>query len=163
MIIMTLEEDIQNWLLEEGMLREKKEDENADFHFVIEFPKDNILDVVQPKGKDCIVIGCATQVAPQHLELMTSASEKTKRDFLLNTQIDINKFLVDFELNINQNLLQQYIITDTIYIDGLSKHEFIKSIKRVFKAKIHCVWLIEKTFGSINQQSAPSNENSMFV
>ena len=161
--IMSLEEDIQNWLLEEGMLREKKDDESADFHFIIEFPKDNILDVVQPKGKDCIVIGCATQVAPQHLELMSSASDKTKREFILNTQIDINKFLVDFELSINQDLLQQYIITETIFIDGLSKNEFINSIKRVFKAKIHCVWLIEKTFGSISPQSSPSNENSMFV
>lgn len=64
---MTIEQDVKNWLADEGVFREKAADENADFHFVIEFPKDNVMDVVKPKEKDVIVIGCATQVAPEHI------------------------------------------------------------------------------------------------
>ena len=49
---MTIEQDVKNWLADEGVFREKAADENADFHFVIEFPKDNVMDVVKPKEKD---------------------------------------------------------------------------------------------------------------
>ena len=49
---MTIEQDVKNWLADEGVFREKAADENADFHFVIEFPKDNVMDVVKPKEKN---------------------------------------------------------------------------------------------------------------
>ena len=160
---MDIEENVKNWLIDEGMFREKKVDENSDFHYIIEFPKDNIMDVVKPKGKDCVVIGCATQVAPQHTDLMVASTPENRRDFLLDLQFGINSYFVDFELQMNQDILQQFIITDNIFEDGLTKNEFIRTIKRVFKAKIHCVWLIEKKFGNPSNVSKPSNENSMFV
>ena len=50
---MISEETIKQWLLDEDMLLEMKYDESADFHFIIEFPKENIMDVVKPKDKDC--------------------------------------------------------------------------------------------------------------
>ncbi len=160
---MEIEETIKNWLLDEGFLREKKYDENADFHFIVEFPKDNIMDVVKPKGKDCVVVACATQVSPEHLNLMSQSELKTQKSFILDLNMGLNKFLVDYELQINQNLLQQFIITDQIFEDGLTKNEFIKTLKRVFKSKLHCIWLIDKKFGSIAPPEKPANENSMFV
>jgi hypothetical protein len=160
---MSIEEKVKDWLVDEGMFREKKVDDNAEFHYIIEFPKDNIMDVVKPKGKDCIIIGCATQVAQEHMDLMISSTPEIRRSFLLDLQVGINKFFVDFELNVNQDLLQQFIITDSIYEDGLSKNEFIRTIKRVFKAKLHCIFLIDKKFGSVSKNIKPSNENSMFV
>lgn len=160
---MKTEEKVKNWLVDEGMFREKAADDNTDFHFIIEFPKDNIMDVVKPKGKDCIVIGCATQVSPEHVNLMVEAKDEKKREFLLDLNMGFNKFLVDYELKVNQNILQQFIITENIFDDGLTKDFFIRSLKRVFKAKLHCVWLIEKKFGSVHTHVQPSNENSMFV
>ena len=63
--------------------------------------------------------------------------------------MEINKFLVDCQLAVDQNtnLLQQYVITYQIFEDGISKNSLYDALKRVFKAKIQCVWLIEKTFG----------------
>ena len=52
---MTIEQDVKNWLADEGVFREKAADENADFHFVIEFPKDNVMDVVKAK-LHCIML-----------------------------------------------------------------------------------------------------------
>lgn len=159
-------ETVKNWIVDEGIFREKKADDNADFHFIVEFPKDNIMDVVKPKEKDFIVIACATQVSPEHLELMNNSSAKTRSDFLLDVNISINPFLVDCQLAIDQNtnLLQQYVITYQIFEDGLSKNNLFDALKRVFKAKLQCVWIIEKTFGTIGSAPAkPSNENSMFI
>ena len=160
---MDIEENIRTWLMDEECLLEKKFDENAEFHYIIEFPKENIMDVVKPVGKDCIIIACATQVAQEHINLMVASSPATRRDFILDLQFGLNSYLVDFELNINKDLLQQFVVTDTIYEDGLTKNELIKTIKRVFKAKLHCIFLIDKKFGSISPKANTTNENDMFV
>ena len=158
---MNIEEDVEKWLLDEDILREMKYDENADFHFIVEFPKENIMDVVKPKGKDCVIIACATQVAPQHQGMMRSADAKTNKDFIMDLNVGLNQFLVDFELQINQNILHQFVITEQIFEDGLTKDRLFTTLKRVFKAKLHCIWLIDINF--VNADIAPQNENDMFV
>ena len=159
------EETIKNWIVDEGIFREKKVDNDAEFHFIVEFPNDNIMDVVKPLGKDFIIDACATQVSPEHLTLMNSSDNATRHDFILDVNMEVNKFLVDCQLAINNenNLLQQFIITDQIFYDGISKNNLFLSLKKVFKSKLQCVWLIEKTFGTPNTVSTPSNENSMFI
>ena len=162
---MIREEDVKNWIVDEGIFREIKPDNDADFHFIVEFPKDNIMDIVKPIGKDFIIIACATQVSPQHLELMSKADLSKRHEFILDVNMEINKFLVDCQLAINNenNLLQQFVITDQIFSDGISKNNLFLSLKKVFKSKLQCVWLIEKTFGVTSPTPAPSNENSMFI
>lgn len=157
---MNIEENVEKWLLDEDLLREMKYDENADFHFIVEFPKENIMDVVKPKDKDSIIIACATQVAPQHLDLMKMADQKTQKEFIMALNFGLNNFLVDFELQINQNILQQFVITEQIFEDGLTKDMLIRTLKRVFKSKLHCIWLIDEKFGNVN---IPQNQNDMFV
>lgn len=160
---MNLEENVRQWLSEEDLLREVKYDENADFHYIIEFPKENIMDVVKPAGKDCLIVACATQVAPQHLELMKQADNKTQKDFIMDLNFGLNNFLVDFELQVAQDILQQFVVTEQIFEDGITKNEFFRILKRVFKAKLHCIWLIDKTFRSVQISVTPSNQNDMFV
>lgn len=160
---MDLEEKIRTWLMDENALLEKKFDENAEFHYIIEFPKDNIMDVVKPKEKDAIVVACATQVSPEHLALMNSSKPEKRRDFLFDLQFGLNSYLVDFDLNVNKDILQHFVVTNTIYEDGLNKNEFMKTLNRVFKAKLFCIFLINKQFGHVNPQVKPSNENDMFV
>lgn len=160
---MNLEENVRQWLSDEDFLREVKYDENADFHYIIEFPKDNIIDVVKPAGKDCIIVACATQVAPQHLDLMNQADKKTQKDFIMELNFGLNSFLVDYELQVSHDILQQFVITDQIFEDGLTKNELVKTIKRVFKSKLHCIWLIDQKFGTLQVNVTPSNENDMFI
>ena len=157
---MNIEDTVKKWLSDEDILREVKYDENADFHFIVEFPKDNIMDVVKPKNKDCVVIACATQVSPEHTNLMNSSSDKKRAKFIQELNYGLNNFLVDYELSISQNILQQFVITDQIFEDGLTKHEFVRTLKRVFKSKLHCIWLINEKFST---QTVVSNENDMFV
>ena len=160
---MSIEENVRQWLSEEDFLREVKYDENADFHFIIEFPQENIMDVVKPKGKDCVVIACATQVAQEHLNLINNADDLTKKDFIMELNFGLNNFLVDFELQVANDILQQFVITDQIFEDGLTKNEFIKTLKKVFKSKLHCIWLIDQKFGRPALNITHSNENDMFI
>ncbi|WP_462316245.1 DUF2299 domain-containing protein [Methanobrevibacter sp.] len=160
---MSLEENVREWLSEEDLLREVKYDENADFHYIIEFPKENIMDVVKPAGEDCLIMACATQVAPQHLDLMRQSDIKVQKDFIMDLNFGLNNFLVDFELQVANDILQQFVITEQIFEDGITKNEMFRTLKRIFKAKLHCIWLIDKTFGSIQINITPSNENDMFI
>ena len=157
---MNIEEQVEKWLLDEDILREMKYDENAEFHFIVEFPKENIMDIVKPKDKDSLIIACATQVAPQHISLMESADKKTQKEFILDLNFGLNQFLVDFELQVNQDILRQFVVTEQIFEDALTKDMLYRTLKRVFKAKLHCIWLIDRKFGSL---PAPSNENDMFI
>ena len=125
---MSIEEQVEKWLLDEDLLREMKYDENADFHFIVEFPKENIMDVVKPKDKDSIIIACATQVAPQHITLMENADIKTKKEFILDLNFGLNTFLVDFELQVNNDILRQFVVTEQIFDDGLNKDMLIRTM-----------------------------------
>ena len=161
---MTINEEIvKDWIVDEGIFREKKLDDNADFHYIIEFPKDNIMDVVKPTGKDAIVIACATQVSPEHLALMNSSTPEIRRDFLFDLQFGLNSYLVDFDLKVDKDVLQNFVVTNTIFEDGINKNEFMKTINRVFKSKLYCIFLINKIFTNANFPISPSNENDMFV
>jgi hypothetical protein len=160
---MNLEENVKQWLSDEDLLREVKYDENADFHFIVEFPKDNIMDVVKPKDKDCLIIACATQVAPQHLDLMRQADKKTQKDFIMDLNFGLNSFLVDFELQVAQDILQQFVITEQVFEDGITKNEMFKTLRRIFKSKLHCIWLIDKKFGSLQMNTTSTNQNDMFI
>ena len=160
---MDLEEKIRTWLMEEDALLEKKFDENADFHYIIQFPKDNIMDVVKPREKDAVVIACATQVSPEHITLMNSSTAENRRDFLLDLQFGINSYLVDFDLNVDKDILRHFVVTNIIYEDGLNKNEFMRTVNRVFKSKLFCIFLINKKFGSVQPNINRSNENDMFV
>ena len=160
---MNIEKDVEKWLSEEDLLREMKYDENADFHYIIEFPNDNIMDVVKPKDKDCVVIACATQVAPQHQNLMISSDKNTQREFIMELNFGLNQFLVDYELKVSNDILQQFVITEQIFEDGLTKNELIRTVMRIFKSKLHCIWLIDQKFGNVTVNATPSNENDMFI
>lgn len=159
------ENTIQNWIVEENLFKEKIFDENANFHYVIEFPQGNIMDIVQPKGKDdLLVIVCGTQVSPEHVQLMNGASAKDRENFIFELRFKLNMFESDFQLDVSNDLiLGQFIIQDSIYSDGLSKNELMKSLRRIFKSKMTCVWLIEKEFGQPNGSHSSSGDNVMFM
>ena len=134
------EEQVRNWLMEEDLIREKIFDENANFHYIINFPNNNAMDIINPKGKpDILLIGCATEVSQEEQNIIKSSPK------------DINQ---EFIWKINDQL-KRFIITDDIFGDGLSKHVLIKTIKKVFKGKLQCIWILGKTYGSIQNNDIP--------
>ncbi|MDR2831217.1 MAG: DUF2299 family protein [Methanobrevibacter sp.] len=158
------EREIQDWLVEEGFFKEKIHDENSNFHFIINYPENNIFDIIQPKGKeDMIIIGCATNASPEHLDIIIKSSMDKKIDLIWNFKYMINQFLLDFQIEHPDNILQMFVISSTIYEDGLTKHDLIFEIKKIFKAKLQCLLYMEKVFkDDISEKSAKYNEDGMF-
>jgi len=156
------EKQIRDWLADEGLFKEKIHDDTANFHFIINYPEGHVLDLIQPKGKDdLIVIGCATEVAPEQLSVIRTSSEIKKQKFIWELRLSLNQFLLDLNLNHPNNELQSFFITDEIFEDGLTKNHLIFVIKKVFKGNLHCIWLLGKYFGEIDPNSI-GDGNVMF-
>ncbi|BDH80220.1 hypothetical protein MTTB_15990 [Methanothermobacter tenebrarum] len=156
-----MEGKIKRWLTEEGLLGQIVDDENANFHFIVNYPEEHVIDVIQPKGKrDLVLVACATSVSPEHLSKIQELSESKREEFLWQIRFSLNKFLVDFQLEHPRNILESYLVTDEIYNDALTKDRLISTIKKVFKAKLHVLWLIQKRFGEKKEEI---HEDTMYV
>jgi len=128
---------IQEYLLDEGLLRNKLplDDKKLEFGFQFVFPPGPIAQkmvVIKPKNKDLIVISNPIQIAPQQVEAL-NALEKNRKLFFF---VDIRKFFlakdVFFRID-TQNF--RYEISDQIFLkrDGsISKNSFFKSIRKIF-------------------------------
>ena len=153
------EEQIRNWLMEEDLIREKIYDENANFHYIINFPNNNSMDVIQPKSKeDVLIIGCATEVSQDEQNIIKNSPKHVNQEFIWKIRFSLNEMLLDFELEHPNDQLKRFIITEDIFEDGMSKHVLIKSIKKVFKGKLQCIWILGKTYGSIQQRNMSDDE-----
>ena len=151
MIKMIDESTIIKWLTDEGLLNKKIQDQNANFHYIINYPQDHMMDLIQPVGKeDMILIGCATEIAEEQKKMISQSSKQIKENFIWAMRFTLNQFLVDFKLEHPDNELNRFLITDEIFEDGLTKNELIHTIKRIYKSKLQCLWLIDKTFSSTN-------------
>lgn len=127
---------IQEYLLDEGLLRNKipLQDNKLEFGFQFVFPKNfpQKMVVIKPKNKDMIIISNPIQIAPQHVDALNALEGNRKMFFFM----DIRKFFfakdVFFRID-TQNF--RYEISDQIFLkrDGsISKNSFFKSIRKVF-------------------------------
>ena len=150
------EEQVRNWLLEEDIIREKIYDENANFHYLINFPNNNTMDIINPKSKeDVLIIGCATEVSQEEQRIIKSSPKDMNQEFIWKIRFSLNEMFLDFELEHPNDQLTRFIITEDIFEDGLTKHTLIKTIKKVFKGKLQCIWILGKTYGSIQENTLP--------
>ena len=150
------EEQVRNWLMEEDIIREKIFDENANFHYIINFPTNNTMDIINPKSKpDVLLIGCATEVSQEEQKIIKGSPKSINQEFIWKIRFSLNEMLLDFELEHPNDQLTRFIITEDIFEDGLTKHVLIKSIKKVFKGKLQCMWILGKTYGSIQNNNNP--------
>lgn len=155
---------IQKWLIDENLFKDKLPDQNSIFHYIINFPENHVMDIIQPVGKpDLILIGCATEIAEEQRALMRQSKESEKEDYIWDVRYILNSHLLDFNLQIDNNELKQFIVTEKIFEDGLTKNSFIKAIEKVFKAKIQCIWKLEQKFGTPEVNKNFNDDNNMFV
>ncbi len=159
-----IEDKVQKWLSDEGLYRQKVPDDNANFHFIINYPEGHVLDVIQPKGKkDMVLIACATNVSPEHQTEIRLLNFDKREKFLWEFRFLLNGQFVDFQLQHPENVLQGFLITDEIFEDGLSKDRLISSVKKIFRAKLQGIWKIQMEFGIHDEGSDGIQQDNMFV
>ncbi len=159
-----IEKQVQNWLSDEGLFRQKVPDDNTNFHFMINYPEGHVLDVIQPKGKnDMVLIACMTNVAPEHQSEIRKLSNTKREEFMWDLRFLLNSQSVDFQMQHPDNVLQNFLITEEIFEDGLSKDRLISTVKKIFRAKMQGIWKIQKQFGIGGDGTENIQQDNMYV
>jgi hypothetical protein len=159
-----IENKVQKWFSDEGLFRQKIPDDNTNFHFMINYPEGHVLDVIQPKGKnDMVLIACATNVSPEHQTEIRKLNTEKREKFMWEFRFLLNNQFVDFQLQHPENVLQSFLITDEIFEDGLSKDRLISSVKKIFRAKLQGIWKIQMEFGVHEEGAASTQQDNMYV
>ena len=160
-----MKERIRGWLAEEEILVEEVRDEGARFRFLVMFPKDHYMEVVQPPGaEDLVIILSPTSVSAVHREIMGRSRPEQRAEFIWALRFVMNTFAVEFEMEHPENILAKFTITDLIYEDGLSKDRLMASIRKVWKANLQVIWILQKEFGTPEPgEKEPGSEGIMYV
>ncbi|MGB9977696.1 DUF2299 domain-containing protein [Methanobacterium sp.] len=159
-----IENKVQKWLSDEGLFRQKVPDDNTNFHFIINYPEEHVLEIMQPKGKeDMILIVCATTVSPEHQTMIRELDSKKREKFMWDFRFTLNNHFVDFQLHHPDNILQNFLITDEIFEDGLNKDRLISTVKKIFRAKLQGIWKIQREFGPGEEGQETIQQDNMYV
>ncbi len=159
-----IEDNVQKWLSDEGLFSQKIPDQNANFHFIINYPEGHVLDILQPNGKnDMVLIACATNVSSEHQTEIRLLDLEKRDKFMWEFRFLLNNHNVDFQLQHPDNVLQGFLITDEIYEDGLSKDRLISCVKKIFRAKLQGVWKIQMEFGIHEDSTQNIHHDNMYV
>ncbi len=159
-----MKERIKGWLVEEEILIEEVQDAGSQFRFLIMFPKDHYMEVVQPlAATDMVMVISPTSVSPGHREIMERSRPEQRAEFIWALRFVMNTFSVDFEMEHPENVLGKFTISDVIYEDGLSKDRLMGAIRKVWKANLQVIWILQKEYGSqAPEEMEPGAEESMF-
>ena len=138
---------IREYLLDEGILREKIKDQKIDFGFQFAFPPgqiSKIMFVIKPKNKDIIIVTIGTQISDPHINALNSLNDNKKMQFFM----ELRKFFllkdVYFRISVDK---YRYEISDQVFLkeDGsISKNVFFKSIRKVFNSAAYSNIILEE-------------------
>lgn len=126
---------IRDYLLDEGLLKEKLSSPDVDFGFVFSFPpgpKSQNMSVFKPKSRNFIHIAARIQLSKKHADALNSLKNNKKFEFFNNIR---NYFIakeVYFKIDTNKLIIEiiEQIFPDT---DGfIPKNNFFKAVQKVF-------------------------------
>jgi len=154
---------IREYLLDEGILREKIKNPKLEFGFLISFPpglnNGHKLNVFMPKNKDFIIISLGTQINQNHVNALNSLGEKKTIFFLNLRKIFLSKD-VFFRIDVQNN---RYEISDQIFLkknNFISKNSLFKGIRRVFNVAMYANTILQEyCMGKVSQDDLDSGSN----
>lgn len=148
-MVKNAKQSVLKWCKEERIFREDNKDENAAFNLTINYPVNipHLMNVVQPKNNDHVVILCKTDSDPELLKKMKSMVKKELDRFIWDIRFTLGSRPTEFEIRHKDGILESFMITAPIYLDGLTKDRFMSALRDVYKTKLLVIWKIQQKFG----------------
>jgi len=141
---------VREWLVDEGVYKDKIADENADYHFIAEIPPNSrqYIDIVFPKNReDMIVIASGIKLSDEHYRSIMSLGEAKRDEILWDIRFRLLFLETGFQILPNVKDPQIFQFTREVYFDGLNKNLFMDALKQVHRCKLFIIWMMQKTFG----------------
>ncbi len=154
---------IQDYLLDEGILREKLSNPKIEFGFLISFPpglnNGQKLNIFMPKNKDFLIISIGTQINQDQVNTLNSLGEKKIHFFMNLRKLFLSKD-VFFRIDSQNN---RYEISDQIFLKSngtISKNSLYKGIRKVFNVALYANTVLQEyCMGKISQDDITSGSD----
>ena len=156
-------ETILKWLKENHHQIDEFKDENANFHFEIDFPVGTMKKqrIIQPKDYPQLVLVLnGVSIAQEHAEKLGKMKEEDREDFYNEIRKDLMFSEVSYDLNLDQEgIAKQVQFSYEFYFDGLTKTQTFKALLFNYRVLMYFVTKFNYKFGIPEMKQAPETLN----
>jgi len=143
-----MREKVKHWLIEEGIFKTEVPDDNADWHFVVEFPigSNQISDIIKLKGRDLVVVVSGIILAEHHYKALHSLPKEKKRNLIFKWKMDLLFRKAEFRMLPDAENIRQIEFQVPIYVEELTKPKLMEALREIFKCKLYIIWSVNHEF-----------------
>ena len=161
---------LKQWLTEERLTAKSQQDPRAHAHFLVRYPggkQGHMFAVVVPKGRDLVALSSMTRVDEGQQKEMKSHMDDEDSDWaewVHESRLHLIRTGVDWAIHMGHEgdkkpgPLQAFNVSLPIWFDGLSKHEFMNNLRRLWLAKLALIHEIKYSYGPGVGKSGPVDD-----
>ena len=150
---------VMKWLGEERLFVKEQPDGRAHAHILIKYPQGkqgHMFAVVIPKNRDLIAISSMTRVDKGQQEEMKNHMKDDSdgwSEWIHEARLQLINSSVDWGIHMGHDdnkkpgPLQAFNVSLPIWFDGVTKHEFMHSLRRLWLAKLGIIHEIKYSYG----------------
>ena len=144
-------EKVSQWLTENGHDVNVIKDENATFHYEIDYPtaSKKRQRIIQPKEyKDLILLLNGVSIAEEHKEKIAAMNEDDRDSFYDGVKKGLLFLENSFDMNTDDSdVVQQVQISYEFYFDALTKTQLFKALLLNHRTLLYIVTIFNEKFG----------------
>ena len=152
-------QQIQAWMKQERLTVKVQQDPRAEAHFLIKYPAGNqghMFAVVVPKGRDLVAISSMTRVDKGQQKEMAKHMEEDREEWLEwvhEARLQLIRSTVDWGIHMGHTgkekagPLQAFNVSLPIWFDGLTKNQFMHTLRNLWLAKLGVIHEIKYSYG----------------
>ncbi len=141
---------ITAWLTQEGLFKERVQDEKLSFHLACEYPAHSgrHVNVIQPKGReDVVIVFSRIRLADSHKKALQGLHPKARERFMWDMRYALLFRESSFEMEPPGEDLESIRFTREIFYDGLTKNKLMEALRENLKCELFVVWKFQEAFG----------------
>ncbi len=149
-----MRDEVKRWLIEEGIFKSEVSDENADWHYVVEFPVNSghISDIIKLKGRDLVVVVSGIILAEKHYKALHSLPPERKKKLIFKWKMDLLFRKTEFRMLPDAENLRQIEFQIPLYLEELTKPKLMEALREIFKCKLYIIWSVKYEFESVDSK-----------
>lgn len=161
---------LKKWLTEERLSAKAQKDPRAHAHFLVRYPsgkQGHMFAIVVPKGRDLVAVSSMTRVDEGQQKEMKDHMDDEESDWaewIHESRLHLIRTGVDWVIHMGHKgekkpgPLQAFNVSLPIWFDGLTKHEFMNSLRRLWLAKLALIHEIKYSYGPGVGKSGPVDD-----
>ena len=159
---------VRKWLDEERLFVKEQNDPRAHAHFLIKYPQGkqgHMFAVVVPKNRDLVAISSMTRVDKGQQDEMSNHMKDDKdgwSEWIHEARLQLIGSSVDWGIHMGHQgnkkpgPLQAFNVSLPIWFDGVTKNEFMHSLRRLWLAKLGIIHEIKYSYGRVLENRGQS-------